>query len=152
MKCKEKPKAFVTAFWSKEIVLDASSTSLVPAQTTLPSSSCVQVEAEGLGLKTNMRFPIKTVSSSGCRGQMSALEVRLSLQTKRSNRKCPPHRQNVFLLFKRSFRFLRKFSEAPFPCCLAVRSCLKYLRAACLGLGSVHKALPLHLIVSLLGR
>lgn len=99
------------------------------------------------------RLPITRVSNSGCGGQVGALKVRFTVfKGNTATQQCPPCHQNVFFLFKRSFRFLRKFSKAPFPYCLAVRSYVKYLRAACLELSSLHKTLPLYLIVSLLGR
>ena len=89
----------------------------------------------------------------GAEDTLGASEVRLTfLEGNTATEKCPPCRQNVSSLFKSSFRFLRKFSEATFPSCLAVRSCIKYLRAACLELSSLHNALHFYLTVGLLGR
>lgn len=94
------------------------------------SSPCVRGEAVKQPLKTQMGIPIKTVSHSGCRRQVGASEVRLhALEENIAPQKSPPYRQKVCFLFKRSFKFLRKFSEAPFPYGLAARSCTKYLRA-----------------------
>lgn len=96
------------------------------------SSPCVQREAVKQALKTQMGIPIKTVSHSRCRRQEGASEVRLhALEENIAPQKSPPYCQKVCFLFKRSFKFLRKFSEAPFPYGLAARSCMKYLRAMC---------------------